>query len=277
MKPGVQGADWVDRQQELRRLQDAVRRRESLLIWGDSDAGKTALVAKVIGNSTDRVRRSCLRVDGGASVKELLLKFVLALWQNEHPLVVGKWRTAQTSHYTVSGWLRGQSSGRLRSMVCDVLKAQPCWIFLDNFPPCTHGVARFLEELMWRWETPVYVLARGCSPTELGEAWGLYWNDNLRLPVGPLPVADATALLSVCIRRLGLSRYELGGFRDEVLELSGRLPGTITKMCEMAAQPKYHYQGQIKTRLVHVDYLMGRSSDFVQGRRAESKLSSAKN
>jgi hypothetical protein len=71
--------------------------------------------------------------------------------------------------------------------------------------------------------------------------------------VGTLPAADATKLLSACIHRFGLNRCELGGFQHEVLELSGRLPGVILKMCAMAAQPKYQDQGQIKTRLVHVD------------------------
>jgi hypothetical protein len=268
----VHNSDWVDRQQELRRLQDAMRRRESLLICGDADSGKTALVAKAIDNSTDKVRRSCLCVDGGASVKELLLRLVRALWENEHPLVAGKWRAAQASHYTVSGWLREQSGGRLRSIVCEVLKNQPCWIFLDSLHPCTHLVARFLKELMWRWETPIYALARGLSPIELGEAWGLYWNDKLRLPMGPLPIADATVLLSACIRRFGLSHCELGSFQHEVLDLSGRLPGAIVKMCEMAAQPKYQYQGQIKTCLVHVDYLMGRGAELAQYRQREGTL-----
>jgi hypothetical protein len=258
----VQSQDWVDRQQELRRLRHAMQKRESLLIWGDADSGKTALVAKVLDLLPKKMERACLLVEGGASVKELLLKMVRCLWEKEHPLVTGKWRAAQGSHYTVSGWLRGQSGGRLRAMLIEVLKERPCWIFLDHIPPCTHLVARFLKELMWRWETPVYMLARGCAPVELGESWSLYWNDKLRLHVGPLPIADASALLSACVRRFGLNRWELGGFEQEVLELSGRLPGTIVKMCEMAAQPQYQYQRQIKTRLVHVDYLMRGEANF---------------
>jgi hypothetical protein len=260
----AQSQDWVDRQQELRRLRDAMQKRESLLIWGDADSGKTALVAKVLDQLPKKMERACLLVEGGASVKELLLKMVRCLWEKEHPLVTGKWRAAQGSHYTVSGWLRGQSGGRLRSMVRDVLKSQPCWILLDHFPPCTQLVGRFLKDLMWRWNTPVYVLARGFSPIELGEAWGLYWNDKLRLPVGPLPEADAARLLAASIRRFGLARFDLEEFQSKVLRLSGRLPGAIVKMCALAADPKYQYERRIKTTLIHVDYLMGRQAEIFE-------------
>jgi len=27
-------------------------------------------------------------------------------------------------------------------------------------------------------------------------------------------------------------------------------------MCELAAEPRYHYDSRIKTRLIHIDYLM---------------------
>jgi hypothetical protein len=262
LKTSVHRPDWVDREQERRRLRDAMRSRESLLIWGGTDSGKTALVARVMDDLPSKTKQSCLLVNGGASVKELLLKMTRALCENKHPLVTSQWRAVQGSHYTVSGWLRGQSGGRLRAMLIEALKERPCWIFLDHLPPCTHLVARFLQELMRRWETPVYMLAGGCSPVELGAAWSLYWNDKLRLHMGPLPIADASALLSACVRRFGLNRCELGGFEHEVLELSGRLPGTIVKMCEMAAQPQYQYQRQIKTRLVHVDYLMRGEANF---------------
>jgi hypothetical protein len=38
--------------------------------------------------------------------------------------------------------------------------------------------------------------------------------------------------------------------------LSRHLPGSVVKMCELAAHHRYHYGDQIKVNLVHVDYLM---------------------
>lgn len=261
MRSPAHSEDWVGRQQELRRLCDAMEKRESLLIWGDADAGKTALLGKAIGQSPTDAQKACLYADGGASVKEILLKLVRSLWENGHPRVTEKWRAAQGHHHMVSAWLREQSGGQLSRMVCGALAEQPCWIFLDHAPPCTHSVAKFLKNLMWRWNTPVYTVARGFSPVEAGQAWSLYWTDKYRLHLGPLPETDAAELLRLCIRRYALIRLELEDFREEVLRLSGRLPGAIVKMCALAAKPKYQYEQRIKTTLIHVDYLMGKQAD----------------
>ncbi|MFZ3363556.1 MAG: hypothetical protein WA153_08945, partial [Candidatus Acidiferrales bacterium] len=57
-------------------------------------------------------------------------------------------------------------------------------------------------------------------------------------------------------RKFGLSSLDLEGFREEVLRLSAHLPGSIVKMCELAAEPRYHYGDQVKVKLVHLDYLL---------------------
>ena len=49
---------------------------------------------------------------------------------------------------------------------------------------------------------------------------------------------------------------DLEDFRDDILRLSGHLPGSIVRMCELAADSRYHYGDRIKIKLVHVDYLM---------------------
>lgn len=263
MNSAAQISEWVGRQQELQQLHETIKRRQCLLIWGEPDSGKTALVKRVIHQLPRRTQQACIWVNGGATVRELLQGLVRWLWEHEDPLVKESWRASQASHYTVSGWLRGKSAGRLRLLLCAAVRARPCWIFLDQLPPCTHPVARFLKDLIWRWETPVYLLARGWSPAELGDAWSLYWTDKLRLHLGPLATADATALLGDCIVRFGLHRCDLQDFEHEVLQLSGRLPGAIVKMCAMAAQPKYQYDGRIKTRLLRVDYLMGREEGIL--------------
>jgi len=62
--------------------------------------------------------------------------------------------------------------------------------------------------------------------------------------------------LEACIHKFSLESTDLGKVRKEVLRLSDHLPGSIVKMCELAADPRYHYGGQIKMELVHVDYRM---------------------
>jgi hypothetical protein len=117
---------------------------------------------------------------------------------------------------------------------------------------------------MFRCRTPIYLAARGYTQSDIGYAWSLYWNDDLRIHLGPLPERIARELLEKCIRQFGLASLDLGGFREEILHLSGLWPGSIVKMCELAVGARYHYGDQIKTKLVHVDYLLrgNPSADF---------------
>jgi hypothetical protein len=270
MNTAIYAPDFVGRNAELRHLQQAVRAREELLICGDADSGKTSLVNRMMDGIPAPMRRACLYVERAASVKELLQKLVIALVDNKDALIEEKWRVAQASHHTLSGWLREQSSGRLHRMFCESLLHRACWIFLDHIPPCTHSFARYLKQLRWRWNTPVYLISRGLTPIEAGYAWSLYWTHKLRLRVGPLSDAEANALLDDSVRRFGLLNLELEEFREEVLRMSGRLPGVIVKMCALAADPKYHFEQRIKARLVHVDYLLGKERDHLRCTKAEA-------
>jgi hypothetical protein len=126
-------------------------------------------------------------------------------------------------------------------------------------------MARLMKEIMYRCETPVYLIARGMSPTEIGYAWSLYWNDSLRLHLDPLHEKDARELLESCIKDFGLNSLDLEDFREEFLRLSGRLPGSILKMSKLAADSRYHFGDRIKIKLVHVDYLMQSNKLAIDG------------
>ncbi len=79
----------------------------------------------------------------------------------------------------------------------------------------------------------------------------------------------AAELLEACLKRLGLSRFDLEEFRKKVLELSGGVPGAMVKMCELSADPRYQNGSRIKTKLVHIDYLMS-GQLFKPSRRKQS-------
>jgi hypothetical protein len=157
---------------------------------------------------------------------------------------------------SVGPWFRGQSSGQLKALLYLAAAKGRYAIFLDHLPPATQSMARFLKEIIWRCKTPVYLLARGCDRQEIGHAWSIYFANEYRIAVGPLSAICARELLERSIRRFRLDRFDLAGFRDEILHLSAQLPGSVIKMCELAAHPRYRYGAQIKVNLVHVDYLM---------------------
>lgn len=251
----------TDRTQELRALRSAIQKRESRLVCGPTDSGKTTLIKKAISELSDKERRSCICWAGTASGRQLLSHFVGQLFELGDPFVRRIVHADRGTEASLSQWLRRQTSLRLRGILFTASSQGRYRFFLDDMSPTTHNMARLLKEVMYKCETPVYLAARSHSQDVIGCAWSLYWNDTLRVQLGPLNERAARKLLESCIRGLRLDLLDLGDFREEILRLSGRLPGSIVKMCKLAANPKYHYEDRIKIKLVHVDYLMqsGRS------------------
>jgi AAA ATPase-like protein len=245
---------FLGRQNELARLQEAIRKRESLLVWGASNSGKSALVARAFSNLPERTKRRCVFARGNGTPQEILRE--IAQGFVEDSLFRSKFRADTGFGASFSHWVKAQTSLRLRGLLYRAAGAGEYWIFLEDLVPMTHMLARIIKELMLNQETPIYVVAHGWTYSELGYGTQLYWNDRQRLHVGGLTLPVAKELLEMCIRRFGLERFDLEGFREDILEFSGLLPGAIVQMCAAAAGAHYHFEGRIKTRLLHVDYLM---------------------
>lgn len=245
---------FLGRQSELARLQEAIRKRESLLIWGASNSGKSALVARALSNLPERITRRCICARGNGAPQEILRE--IAQGFVEDSLFRSKFRADAAFGASFSHWVKAQTSLRLRGLLYRAASAGEYWIFLEDLVPMTHMMARIIKELMLNQETPIYAVAQGWTYSELGHGAQLYWNDRQRLRVGGLALPAAKELLEMCIRRFELERFDLEGFREDILDFSGLLPGAIFRMCAAAANTHYRYEGRIKTKLLHVDYLM---------------------
>ncbi len=256
MSPPIERESLIGRNAELRRLREAIRKRQSLLIWGPADAGKTALVRSLIARLPARDAKSCLYWTGPTSRRDLASELVHGLYLAGDPGVRKRVSADGEQQDSIRRWLRRQSSGRLRNILISAAEKGRYLIFLDHFPPATHAMARLMKEIIWRCKTPVYLIARGNAPADIGQAWSIYFAPEYCLYLGALPEASARELLEISIRRFGLASLDLDEFREEVLRVSGHLPGCIVKMCELAANPRYRFGERIKVRLVHVDYLM---------------------
>jgi len=247
---------FLGRHAEMNRLREAIRKRESVLIWGASDAGKTALVSKVLSEMPEKVARRCLCAAANGSPLEILRGLVQKFEDTDNTLLRKKFRAETGYGGSFSHWTKEQTSLRLRGLLYKAAAEGEYWIFLEDVAPLSHILARIIKELMWNRKTPVYLVAPGWTYTEVGHAATLYWTDRHRLHVGGLALPAAKELLEICIRRFALSQFDLEGFREDILAFSGLLPGAIVKMCAAAADGQYHFEGRIKTRLLHVDYLV---------------------
>lgn len=256
MMESAQHETLVGRKEELRELRAAIQKGESRLVWGPMDAGKTALVKAAISELPDTERRKCVYWTGSASGRQLLSHFVGRLYELGDSFVRKKVHADGATGASLDRWLHKQTSLRLRGILFTASTQGDYLFFVDHFPPPTHNMARLMKEMMYRCKTPVYLAARDYSQGQIGYAWSLYWNDGLRIHLGPLSERTARELLETCIGRFGLTSLDLEDFREDILRLSGHVPGSIVKMCELAADSRYHYRDQIKIKLVHVDYLM---------------------
>jgi hypothetical protein len=246
----------VGRELEVRRLRRAILSRESQLVWGEPDAGKTALIRHVIAELPEADRRKCICWTGTASGRQLVSHFIRELYLAGDPLVRRKIHADRAGESTLERWINKQSFLRLRGILFSAAEHGDYRFFVDHLPAPTHKMSQLLKEIMYRCKTPVYVTGHGHSQKEIGYAWSLYWTDQYRIQLEPLSETAARELLELCVREFGLTALDLNGFREEILHFSARLPGSLVKMCKLAADPRYHYGDRIKLKLVHVDYLM---------------------
>ena len=198
--------------------------------------------------------KRCICTKGAGSPRDVLRG--IAYGFAEDPLFRSKFRAETGYGASFSHWINQQTSLRLRGLLYRAAGEGEYWIFLEDLAPMTHVLTRVVKELMMNQETPIYSVASGWTYRELGHAAQLYWNDHQRLHVDALPIGAGTELLEWAIRRFGLAQFDLDDFREDILRFSGLLPGAILNMCKAAADTRYHFDGRIKTKLLHVDYLM---------------------
>jgi hypothetical protein len=246
----------IGRETEMRRLQIALRKRQSQLIWGAADAGKTLLIKRALLELPEAERRKCIYRTGAASRRQLVEQLVRGLYLAGDPLVRKQVQTEQATEATLTRWMRERSMGRLRVILMMAAEQGEYRFFMDHLTPTSRALAELMRQIVYRTKTPIYLTGHGYSQGEIGYAWTLFWTDKDRIRLGPLPPTPARELLEICIQRFGLGSLDLNGFREDILHLSGHLPGSIVKMCELAAAPRYHYGNQVKVKLVHVDYLL---------------------
>jgi len=246
----------IGRENETRELREALRNRQCQLIWGSPDSGKSFLVGNVLAELSTNERQKCICWTGAATRRQLVEHLIRGLYLAGDPIVRRKVQADRFGEATLSRWMMKQSALRLRGILFTAAEHGDYRIFVDHVSPVSQTLADLLKEIVNRTNTPVYLAGRGYSQAEIGYAWSLYWTGQYRIRVRPLSESAARELLESCIERYALNSLDLDGFREELLRLSGHLPGAIVKMCRLAANPRYHYGDRVKLKLIHVDYLM---------------------
>ena len=233
-----------------------------MMISGPRDIGKTALILNVLRNLPDQLAGNCLYIAGFKDLQDLLRNVLKSLYRVGNPALRRQLRTERVSAANFEVWLRSLSVTRLKGTLYRAIEGSDYRVILDQTPPLTHAIAKVVKELFWMRETPVCLLVRD-GPEDRVDQFShfFYWGRRERLALGPLPRPVAAGMLEWCIGQFGLAGFDSREFRHEVLELSDCVPGAITKMCAMALDKRYQHGSRIKTKLVHIDYMMA-GQDF---------------
>lgn len=244
---------FVGREAEVHRLRQAIQHREGLVIAGPAGIGKTALVMKVWGDLPVDIARSILYVENPDGLRGFLYGLLNLLHRRQDPVLRRQLRHDGARPVAFKDWLRRQDTSRLRGTLYLCMESDRYSIFVDHVLNLTSAQVKVIREIIWARDTPVFLLTRPQSETSMGHLPSLCWGQQLQFSLGPLPKPHAGDLLDHCIQAFKLFSFDEEDFREEVLQLSGRVPGTIVKMCDLAQDAKYQCGLRIKTKLLYID------------------------
>lgn len=248
---------FLGREREARKIKEALGKKESMLISGPADIGKTALMKHVLRSLSKEAGSHCLYIGGFKDLQDLLRKLLKTLYRAGGPTLRRQLRAKGVSAATLDAWLKATPSPQLKGALYRSVEHTNCHVTLDHVPPLTHAIAKVIKELFWMRDTPVYLLVRDAPEHKIDQFIDFfYWGRRERLLLGPLPKRVAAEMLERCISGYRLSQFNLDKFREEVLDMSGCVPGAIIKMCAMATDKRYRFGSSIKTKLIHIDYLI---------------------
>jgi hypothetical protein len=247
---------FVDRILEQSRFREAILARRSLLLYGPPDSGKSALLYKTLSSLPATVRRNCIVCRSCENPRSVWRDLIRSLAEVSDPQVLSRVERECSRPGSLERWLDAQSSLRLRGILRHAMRERAYCVFLDTRSPLPDGVYRLLQEWVWSGCTPVFLLARGATESEIGRPARLFWNQGLRLQLGPLQSNDLHILFQACILRFCLTSIANEEFRHFVLERCAGLPGKIVRLCELASHDEYRFDGRLKLHTLAVDFLM---------------------
>jgi len=239
---------FIGLEREQRILEDALRRRKSLVLLGRAGSGKTALL--------EWARQLPARCGTLVYVPRFNTPHGLLLTIAQELIRCGH-RPLQRLAPSGPGWerwLKRQTSSHLRGLLWQAFEQAPAGILLDHLNGPGHAVYRFLQRLYF---TPGMVLIGAARDQQrLGELRRLFWDPKQMVCVQPLSEQEALRLFEAAAEFFGLNELELEDFREKVLESARGNPGEIVEMCRLASGARYRSGRHIQFSLIRIELKM---------------------
>lgn len=233
---------------ERKRLLEALRKGESLLLLGPRGCGKTAVIRSVI--EALPAARDVIYIRYSPTLHDLLISLTRKLVQSRHKYlqhVVSKGSDSEK-------WLSRQTSVHLKGLLWNALESEPKTIILDGVDGASHPTFRFLQRLYFAPGMVMFAAAR--DSVSLGALSRLFWHPEKVIHFKLLKGSDAEQLFDIAADRFSLGELDIHEFRHKVLESANGNPGQIVEMCRLAMNPQYVTGKYIKFAPLRIDAMI---------------------
>lgn len=238
--PASQYMTFINRTEELARMEAQAAKRKSMLIFGAEGAGKTRLLQVFAA-----ARPLALYVGQIRTPRDLMLALIEDI------------RRAAKRELHLPSNPKSLSTFSLKGFVQNALDQFPFLLVLDHMAGPSRVVTGIVKEMNYYGRTPVFFAARTPHMEDIGTLQPMCADRSERteLKNWPAPIALEFA------RRAAISSGLEGSNLDQALhsfvEWSDGNPGGILRMLKMAQSPEYRLGDQIKTHVLYLDSLLG--------------------
>jgi len=231
------------RDAELEQLRKLLSRRHSLLLYGPTGAGKTLLLTTLIKDFSGALY--CKDSSGSQIVFRTL---VAELWAKKNHRVLhacGKSGLAA---------IKDKSAVSIRGIVIEALREASYWIVLDHLQCPSQSFATALKDLCSGTTTPLVAAARSAHMEDVGFLLPMFPDRSDRLALNDFDLDTARQFALQTARQMKLDAANQEEVIDKIVHYSQGNPGAIRAMLEMAANPKYIAQQQVRLVPLYIDF-----------------------
>lgn len=225
------------RNTELTELAQRFETRHSFVLWGPAGAGKTLLI------------------------RNLLPRFPQVIYcpesENRGTAFIHLWKALISLQTRASAKSSPHTATAARGRVMQALAQGGYTIILDHLHCPSRMFANEIRNIQCLRDTQIIAVARSAHMEELGYLHGLYPERRERYELRNFEPEMAEAFLDRLVKSRGLEADNLLDFQERALHASKGNPGTLARLVELAADPRYRGENGIKFSPLYIDYCLG--------------------